>query len=40
MRDHVPQADAVAKLREASAVIVGKLATHEFAFGGPSFDLP
>jgi aspartyl-tRNA(Asn)/glutamyl-tRNA(Gln) amidotransferase subunit A len=42
MQDHVPQADAVAvaKLREAGTVIVGKLATHEFAFGGPSFDLP
>src|SRR5262252_3625975 len=42
MQDHVPRADAVAvaKLREAGAVIVGKLATHEFALGGPSFDLP
>src|SRR5919201_625150 len=42
MQDHVPQTDAVAvaKLREAGAVIVGKLATHEFALGGPSFDLP
>src|SRR5215472_9587699 len=42
MQDHVPQADAVAvaKLREAGAVIVGELATHEFALGGPSFDLP
>jgi aspartyl-tRNA(Asn)/glutamyl-tRNA(Gln) amidotransferase subunit A len=42
MRDHLPDADAVAvaKLREAGAVIVGKLATHEFALGGPSFDLP
>src|SRR5215475_6843972 len=42
MQDHMPQADAVAvaKLREAGAVIVGKLATHEFALGGPSFDLP
>ena len=42
MQDHVPQADAVAvvKLREAGAVIVGKLATHEFALGGPSLDLP
>src|SRR5215469_18279697 len=42
MQDHVPQADAiaVAKLREAGAVIIGKLATHEFALGGPSFDLP
>jgi aspartyl-tRNA(Asn)/glutamyl-tRNA(Gln) amidotransferase subunit A len=42
MQDHVPQADAfsVARLRAAGAVVVGKLATHEFAFGGPSFDLP
>jgi aspartyl-tRNA(Asn)/glutamyl-tRNA(Gln) amidotransferase subunit A len=40
--DNVPQADAtvVARLRQAGAVIVGKLATHEFALGGPSFDLP
>src|SRR4051812_47793880 len=42
MQDHVPAADAftVARLREAGAVVMGKLATHEFAFGGPSFDLP
>ena len=42
MQDHVPKADAfsVKRLRDAGAVIVGKLATHEFAFGGPSFDLP
>ncbi|HTV89704.1 MAG TPA: amidase [Stellaceae bacterium] len=42
MQDHVPAADAfsVKKLRAAGAVIVGKLATHEFALGGPSFDLP
>ncbi len=42
MQDHVPKADAfsVAKLRAAGAVVMGKLATHEFAFGGPSFDLP
>jgi aspartyl-tRNA(Asn)/glutamyl-tRNA(Gln) amidotransferase subunit A len=42
MQDHVPAADAfsVARLRAAGAVLVGKLATHEFAFGGPSFDLP
>lgn len=33
-------APAVAKLRAAGAVILGKLSTHEFAFGGPSFDLP
>jgi aspartyl-tRNA(Asn)/glutamyl-tRNA(Gln) amidotransferase subunit A len=42
MQDHVPKADAfsVKRLRDAGAVVVGKLATHEFAFGGPSFDLP
>jgi aspartyl-tRNA(Asn)/glutamyl-tRNA(Gln) amidotransferase subunit A len=42
MIDHVPQQDAtsVRLLTEAGAVVLGKLATHEFAFGGPSFDLP
>lgn len=42
LRDHVPAADAttVRKLAEAGTVLLGKLATHEFAFGGPSFDLP
>jgi aspartyl-tRNA(Asn)/glutamyl-tRNA(Gln) amidotransferase subunit A len=42
MQDHVPKADAfsVKKLRDAGAVVMGKLATHEFALGGPSFDLP
>ncbi len=40
--DHVPTEDCVveAKLRAGGAVLLGKLATHEFAFGGPSFDLP
>jgi len=40
--DNVPSEDATAtrKLREAGAVLVGKLQTHEFAHGGPSFDLP
>lgn len=33
-------AEVVAQLREAGAVIVGKTALHEFATGGPSFDLP
>ena len=38
----VPSEDAttVAKLYQAGAVLLGKLATHEFAHGGPSFDLP
>ena len=41
-KDHVPTEDAttVRKLREAGAVILGKLSTMEFAIGGPSFDLP
>jgi aspartyl-tRNA(Asn)/glutamyl-tRNA(Gln) amidotransferase subunit A len=30
----------VARLRGAGAIVVGKLSTHEFAIGGPSFDLP
>ncbi|HEX2942712.1 MAG TPA: amidase [Rhodopila sp.] len=40
--DNVARADAAAvqKLREAGAIIIGKLSTHEFALGGPSFDLP
>ncbi len=32
--------DVVALLRQQGAVIFGKTATHEFAIGGPSFDLP
>jgi aspartyl-tRNA(Asn)/glutamyl-tRNA(Gln) amidotransferase subunit A len=42
MIDHVPRQDAtsVRLLTEAGAIVLGKLATHEFAFGGPSFDLP
>ena len=40
--DHVPRADATTtrKLAEAGTILLGKLATHEFAMGGPSFDLP
>ena len=40
--DTVPSADAttVSKLYDAGAILTGKLATHEFAHGGPSFDLP
>jgi aspartyl-tRNA(Asn)/glutamyl-tRNA(Gln) amidotransferase subunit A len=39
---YVPSFDAttVAKLHQAGAVLLGKLSTHEFAHGGPSFDLP
>lgn len=38
----VPNEDAttVRKLSESGGVLFGKLATHEFAHGGPSFDLP
>jgi len=41
-RDRVPSRDATAtaKLYEAGAVLLGKLATHEMAHAGPSFDLP
>ncbi len=40
--DNVAKADSVvvSKLREAGAIVMGKLSTHEFAIGGPSFDLP
>jgi aspartyl-tRNA(Asn)/glutamyl-tRNA(Gln) amidotransferase subunit A len=39
---YVPQenAETVARLEAAGAVLLGKLATNEFAHGGPSFDLP
>ncbi|WP_159079011.1 amidase [Orrella marina] len=42
MLDHVATQDAVVvnKLRAAQAINLGKLALHEFAIGGPSFDLP
>jgi len=40
--NHVPAVDATVtkKLQEAGAVLMGKLATYEFAHGGPSLDLP
>ena len=40
--DRVPREDATAtrRLHEAGAVLLGKLATHEMAHAGPSFDLP
>jgi aspartyl-tRNA(Asn)/glutamyl-tRNA(Gln) amidotransferase subunit A len=42
LRNFVPQRDAtiVRRLVAAGAVLLGKTATHEFAMGGPSFDLP
>jgi aspartyl-tRNA(Asn)/glutamyl-tRNA(Gln) amidotransferase subunit A len=40
--NNVPAKDSVvaAKFAAGGAVLLGKLATHEFAIGGPSFDLP
>jgi aspartyl-tRNA(Asn)/glutamyl-tRNA(Gln) amidotransferase subunit A len=40
--DRIPREDATvtAKLGDAGAVLLGKLATHEMAHAGPSFDLP
>lgn len=40
--DRVPDRDAhtTALLRDAGCVLLGKLATHEFAFAGPAWDLP
>ncbi len=42
LKDNVATSDAVcvSKLRSAGAIVLGKLSTHEFAIGGPSFDLP
>ena len=42
LQDNVAKSDAVVtqKLRAAGGVFMGKLSTHEFATGGPSFDLP
>ena len=42
LEHNVPTADArvVQLWAEAGSVMLGKLATHEFAMGGPSFDLP
>jgi aspartyl-tRNA(Asn)/glutamyl-tRNA(Gln) amidotransferase subunit A len=41
-RDHVPDADAelVTRLKAGGGIMLGKLATWEFALGGPSWDLP
>jgi aspartyl-tRNA(Asn)/glutamyl-tRNA(Gln) amidotransferase subunit A len=40
--NHRATSDAfvVGRLRKAGAVLLGKLALHEFAIGGPAFDLP
>jgi aspartyl-tRNA(Asn)/glutamyl-tRNA(Gln) amidotransferase subunit A len=42
LQDNIPTQDATcaAKLAAAGSVMMGKLTTHEFADGGPSFDLP
>ncbi len=42
LQDNVPDRDATvtARLKEAGGALLGKMATHEFALGGPSFDLP
>ena len=42
LKDNVAAADApvAQKLKAAGGVFMGKLSTHEFAIGGPSFDLP
>lgn len=42
MAGHRAAADAevIRRLRGAGAVLFGKLSLHEFAIGGPSFDLP
>jgi aspartyl-tRNA(Asn)/glutamyl-tRNA(Gln) amidotransferase subunit A len=42
LEHNVPAEDSVVvkKWADAGTVMMGKLATHEFAIGGPSFDLP
>jgi aspartyl-tRNA(Asn)/glutamyl-tRNA(Gln) amidotransferase subunit A len=42
LKDNMAAADApvTQKLKAAGGVFMGKLSTHEFAIGGPSFDLP
>ena len=42
LEHHVPTENSVVvqKWADAGTVLMGKLATHEFAIGGPSFDLP
>jgi aspartyl-tRNA(Asn)/glutamyl-tRNA(Gln) amidotransferase subunit A len=42
LRANIPGHDATvaARLSAAGTVMLGKLTTHEFALGGPSFDLP
>src|SRR5260370_14459401 len=42
MQDHVPRADAfaVARLRTAGAIVIGKLPPPQFPFAGPPSHLP
>ena len=42
LADNIAQNDAevTARLKKAGGILLGKLSTHEFALGGPSFDLP
>jgi aspartyl-tRNA(Asn)/glutamyl-tRNA(Gln) amidotransferase subunit A len=42
LADNVARQDAhvTERFRAAGAILLGKLSTHEFAFGGPCFDLP
>jgi aspartyl-tRNA(Asn)/glutamyl-tRNA(Gln) amidotransferase subunit A len=42
LQDNIPDTDAscAEKLAAAGTVLIGKTTTHEFADGGPSFDLP
>ena len=42
LRNHVPDSNApvTQKLLDAGGILLGKLSTHEFALGGPAFDLP
>src|SRR5437660_10275452 len=42
LQDNIPDADAACaeRLAAAGTVLIGKTTTHEFADGGPSFDLP
>ncbi len=41
-KENIPAQDSTCtrKLYEAGGILLGKLQTHEFAHGGPSFDLP
>jgi aspartyl-tRNA(Asn)/glutamyl-tRNA(Gln) amidotransferase subunit A len=42
LADNLARSDAFVtrRLKEAGGVLLGKMSTHEFAIGGPSFDLP